>query len=200
VDSRLTFEGVTRDIEGYYGVRSSTIQKIGVFVIAWGMFESELELTVLALTEEILNSDKRPSTDTKQVSDLIMKIREKSVQFEEAICSISIAMCDAADGLLMIRNAIHHGWLIPSKLEGAGFINNPKWLNVTRKRDTTEVFLTDQLLEQFVEAVAIIRECSMRLRHFVGGFENYPAEYVTELSAIVDRAKTIASVDRSPLI
>lgn len=192
--NKLTFAEVLRNIEGYYGVSSSTLQKIGVFVIAWGMFESELELTVLTVAEEEMSKDKRPSTDAKPVSDLIKSIREKSVQLEESICNISKVMCDAADDLLVLRNAINHGWIVPSKSGGIGFINNPKWLNVKRKRETTtEVCLTNQLLEESIEAVAILRECSMRLRHFIGGLEGYPVEYVTGITSEVDRARSIAS-------
>ena len=189
---RLQYKEVLRDINGYYGVHSSTIQKIGVFIVVWGMFESELEFTVLAVTGEHLKNDARPSTDAKQVSDLIKCIREKSMQLEESVRNISVAMCDAADSLLKLRNAISHGFLVPSKRMGIGFINNPKWLNVKRKRDTTDIFLSEQMLGKSIEAAAIIRECSMRLRHFSGDI-GYSAEYITELASEVDRAKYIAN-------
>ena len=193
MESRLTFAEVLRNIKGYYGVRSSSLQKIGVFTIVWGMFESELELTVLTVAKEEMSKDKRPSTDAKHIDDLIKSLREKSAQLEKSICNVSKVMCDAAGDLLVLRNAISHGWIVPSKSGGIGFINNPKWLNVKRKRDTTEVCLTDQLLEEVIEAVSILRECSMRLRQFVGGLEGYPAKYVTELASEVDRARRIAS-------
>ncbi len=202
MQSKLQFEEVLRDINGYYGVRSSTLQKIGVFIIVWGMFESELELTVLAVTGEELKNNARPSTDAKHVSDLIKCIREKSTRFEEPVRNISIAMCDTADSLLNLRNAISHGFLIPSKRLGIGFINNPKWLNVKRKRDTTDVFLTEQVLEKSIEAAAIIRECSMRLQLFAGRLEGDPdlSKYVTELFSEVDRAKHIASKFKIPTV
>lgn len=198
MQNKLQFEDVLRDINGYYGVRSSTLQKIGIFIIVWGMFESELELTVLTITGEELKNDAKPFTDTTPVSGLIKCIREKSVGFEETVCKITIAMCDAADSLLVLRNAISHGWLVPSKRLGIGFINNPKWLNVKRKRDTTDVFLTEQMLEKSIEAAAIIRECSMRLRHFSEGL-GYSAEHITELAAEVDRARYIASASHSKI-
>ncbi len=194
MESRLTFAEVLRNIKGYYGVRPSTLQKIGVFTIVWGMFESGLELTVLAVAKEEMNKDKRPSTDANKVSDLIKRLREKSIQLEKSVCNISKIMCDAVDDLLVLRNAIDHGWIVPGKpKKGIEFINNPRWLNVERRRGTTEVHLTDQLLEKSIEAVAILHECSMRLQLFAGGL-GYSAEWVTELASEVDRARYIASL------
>ena len=194
MESRFTFTEVSQNIEEYYGVCPSMLQKIGVFTIVWGMFESGLELTVLAVAKEEMDKDKRPSTDANNVTNLIKLLREKSIQLEETVCNVSKIMCDAVDDLLVLRNAIDHGRIVPGKPKrGIGFINNPTWLNVERKRGITEVHLTDQLLEKSIEAVAILHECSVRLQLFAGGL-GYSAEWVVELASEVDRARYISSV------
>lgn len=138
-------------LENYFGFTPAVLQRVGAFVVFWGIFESYLELATLALMGEKLEKDQRPRTDCLQATQLIAQFRSSSDKYIPEVIEAVRKVSETADDLLVFRNAIMHGRAIPPPAGGPKFINNAAWFGEKRKRPVSEAHINERLLDMAIE-------------------------------------------------
>jgi len=58
---------------------------------------------------------------------------------------------DAIDNILMLRNTIAHGHVLPAGV-GGGLLNNPRWHGEERKKETQDLHLSEQTMSLILNA------------------------------------------------
>ena len=184
-----TTEVVINKLEGNFGLTRGMQHRIGLLVIAWGMYECNLELLLWAIKGENPAGIK-PSTDAKPVSDWINRLRNDSKALHERLANGAAIICDCADDLLTFRNAIVHGWLVPVEVGGPLFLNNPRWFS-DRKRPSTEAHISDQLLDMGIECADILLEGVARISASIADQINFESHFPL---AILDKLRHAQSM------
>lgn len=142
--------------ENYFGLTPAILQRLGTFVVAWGLFESQLELATLVLLKRKMEKGLRPVTDCLQASELISRFRQAAISFHPEFAAICEALANAAEDLLVYRNAITHGRVLPPPAGGPLFINNAAWFSEKRKRSVTEAHISERLLDLAIESAGTL--------------------------------------------
>jgi hypothetical protein len=140
----------------YFGLSPQVLQRLGCFVVAWGLFESHLELATLVLLGEKIIKNQRLATDCLPASELISCFRKGSKSCVPELIELCDELANAADDLLVFRNAITHGRLLPPPAGGPKFVNNASWFGEKRKRQITEASLDNQQLDIAIECANTI--------------------------------------------
>lgn len=140
----------------YFGLTPELLQRLGAFVVAWGLFENQLELMVLMAMGEKIEKDQRPVTDCLQPSDLLSRFRNEAQKYLPETMNAAGILVDAAEDVLVFRNAITHGRALPPPYGGPMFINNGAWFGEKRKRLATEAHISDRLLDMALECAGIL--------------------------------------------
>lgn len=142
--------------ESHFGLTQEILHRLGGFIVAWGLFENQLEpMTLVALGEKI-QKGRRPVTDCLQPSDLLMRFRKGVQIFLPETIDAAEILADTAEDLLVFRNAITHGRALPPPAGGPKFLNNAAWLGEGRKRPPTEAHISDHLLDMAIECAGIL--------------------------------------------
>ena len=129
-------------------------QRIGAFVVCWGLYEAHLEGALWALTGEEVKGN-RPSTDKMPVSEWFEVLGKGSEHLSAAANEVLALAAEAADNLLGYRNSLVHGVLIP--FPGAvSFLRNPRWNGEERKRESGDAHVDENLLDMAIEASWIL--------------------------------------------
>lgn len=155
-------ERVFAKLDGNFGLTPSMQRCVGVLVVAWGIFECNLEPVIWALSGENPSGTK-PTTDAKPVSDWINRFREITTKLHPRIAEVGAQTSDAADDLQVFRNAIVHGWIIPPEVGGPAFVSNPTCFREKRKRATTDAHISDITLTMAIECADILTESIVRI-------------------------------------
>jgi len=142
--------------ESYFGFTPEVLQRIGAFIVAWGLFESQLEFMTLMAMGEKIKKEQRPVTDCLQPSDLLSRFRKAAQNFLPDTRTAAEILVDTAEDLLVFRNAIIHGRALPPPAGGPMFINNRAWFGEKRKRPETEAQISDDLLDMALECANIL--------------------------------------------
>jgi hypothetical protein len=136
------------------GVPVEVQQKIGVFAIAWGLFESHLERAVWGLKNEEVEG-KRPSTDKTFAHNWIEVLGEGSETIGVKGNEVLSLSAQAAKDLMSYRHSLFHGYLVP--LGGtAVFIRNPQWEGEVRKRETADAQIDENIIDLAIDAAWVL--------------------------------------------
>jgi hypothetical protein len=95
-------------------------------------------------------------TDCLQPSDLLARFRKASEKFLPETAEAAKILADAAEDLLVFRNAITHGRVLPPPAGGPSFKNNAAWFGESRKRPSTEAHISDRLLDMALESASTL--------------------------------------------
>lgn len=179
--------------ESYFGLTPGILQRLGGFIVAWGLFENQLEpLTLVAMGERIQKGH-RPVTDCLQPSDLIARFRIASGRFMPEIAEVANVLADTAEDLLIFRNAITHGRVLPPPAGGPTFLNNAAWFGESRKRPSTEVHISDRLLDIALECAGVLTIHGMSIQMAMLESEENQRALAKEVKTSLERARSIAN-------
>lgn len=142
--------------EKHFDLTAPILQRIGTFAVAWGMFETQLELATLVLLGERLEVGHRPSTDSLQASDLISRFSRAGAAFGPVFAKACDELASAAADLLIFRNTIMHGMAIPPPAGGPKFANNTAWFGEKRKRPFAEAQISERLLDIAIQCTTTL--------------------------------------------
>ncbi|WP_313172601.1 hypothetical protein [Massilia oculi] len=143
-------------LEAFFGITPEIQQQIGTFVIVWAMFESDIELLIWMATGEE-PAGRRPSTDAKQISELINKLRKWARESATwPLRPTLVAICEAADNLAAYRNAIIHG----RPLEGPKFVSNGSFFGELRKRPVATAHISPDLMGMAIDSAEILHRAT----------------------------------------
>lgn len=154
---KTSVDFVLRKLEGNFALTQSMRERIGVLVVTWGIFECNLEPVLWQITGET-PTEVRPTTDGQPVSEWLRRFRASCGTLNNKLAQAGSQVCDTAEDLLVFRNAVIHGWIIPPAVGGPAFINNPRWFREKRKREPTDAHISDRTLEMAIEAVDVLTE------------------------------------------
>lgn len=141
-----------------------------MFVVAWGLFETNLEPTLWALRDENVK-DVQPSTEKQSMSDWIKGMKSSAPKLQsKSAQEVFIKAADAAENLLEYRNAIIHGWLIGLGSPTA-FIRNPSWNGERRSRKTSTAHVDENLLNMAIDSAWVLYAVSFKARGADGASE-----------------------------
>lgn len=138
------------------GVALPMQQRIGAFVIYWGLYEAHLEGAIWKLTAEDV-SGVRPSTDKKPVSDWFEVLARGSDDLSVDANRILEVAAQASENLLAYRNSLIHGTLLsfPGS-NSVTFLRNPRWSGEVRKREAGDAHVDENLLDMAIEAAWVL--------------------------------------------
>ena len=137
-----------------WGFDSEITERMGAFFVLWALFETNLETTIWALTNENV-SGQRPSTDMTPVSKWIEILGHGTDRFSPEIRDSLKMGARAAQDLLEYRNSIAHGWAIPMET-GPMFLRNPSWNGEIRKRPVGDAHLNNDLLDMAIDCAWVL--------------------------------------------
>lgn len=132
------------------GVSIETQQKIGVFAVTWGMFESHLERAVWVLQNEQVEGV-RPSTDKNSAHKWIEILEKGSNELTSKANEVLKIAATAAKDLMSYRHSLFHGYLVPLG-DTAMFIRNPSWHGEVRNRECGDAHLDDNIIDLAIDA------------------------------------------------
>lgn len=145
---------VSRRLEAFFGITPEIQRQIGTFVITWGMFECDIETLIWLATSEEPHG-KRPSTDAKQISQLINELRSwAKASASTSLRAPLVAICEGADNLLAYRNAVIHGRL----MEGPRFVSNDSLVGELRRRAKATAHISPELLDMAIDTADILHQ------------------------------------------
>lgn len=150
----VALTAITRIAE--LGVSLPMQQRIGAFVVCWGLYETRLEGVIWKLTGEEV-AGVRPSTDKGPASgwfDVLAKGSDTLTTEANEVLSIA---AKASANLLAYRNSLIHGTLL--SFPGANsvtFLRNPRWSGEVRKRESGDAHVDENLLDMAIEAAWIL--------------------------------------------
>lgn len=88
------------------------------------------------------------STDKAPISELLKRLRKASDALPERdLADMLSVTAETAAHLFEIRHTIVHGRPMLSAEGGSALIRNPSWVGEARRRPTTSVILTDEILD-----------------------------------------------------
>lgn len=137
-----------------WGFPPEVQQRIGALSIVWGVFETNLEITLWALNNEQV-AGVRPSTDKMSINQLIEALAKGSAKLNTEAQDVLRLASSAAKDLMEYRHAIVHGWVIPSQIMPT-FIRNPRWNGETRKRPASDAHVDENLLDMAIDVAWIL--------------------------------------------
>lgn len=125
-------------------------QRLGAFILIWGLFESRLEICLWALRGDQV-SGARPWTDRTSVArwldELATERQHIPADCRQVLSHASSAGKDLAD----YRHAIVHGWMFPMG-DMPTFIRNPRLFGEVRQRPTHDAHVSENLLDMAIDS------------------------------------------------
>lgn len=168
------------------GVPVEIQQKIGVFAVAWGMFESHLERAVWVLQNEQVEGN-RPSTDKTSAHKWIEILESGSNEISAKANDVLNIAAHAAKDLMSYRHSLFHGYLVP--LAGtAMFIRNPRWNGEVRNREAGDAHIDENIIDLAIDAAWVLFSIVISVTKLDGSHEN-----VTNIEAFESEARRIKS-------
>lgn len=139
-----------------FGLNVICQQKIGAFIALMATFERLIELAAWAVLETGEIAGTRPFTDKVGLSEIIRSIRGRSKGNIGSLGKAIDLTCDAAEGISAYRNAIAHGWLMPSSEGQPYFLSNTSWHGEKRGRAPQDAHVSENLLDLAVDSAYVI--------------------------------------------
>jgi hypothetical protein len=172
-----------------WGIEHDTQQRLGVFILLWSLFETELEKALWALAHEDVDG-KKPSTDGPPASEWIKRVKETpSVLSEKSHAILNSAMA-AAEDLMDYRHSILHGALVPFSTSAVS-IRNASWYGERRKRPASEAHMDAHLLDMAITVAWTLCHVAVDTRAACNNKEE--EGNLLALERQVNRAKSYAS-------
>lgn len=144
-----TVQGLLDHLAGW-GFPVEVQQRLGAFVIIWGIVETSLESAVWALKKETVNN-RRPSTDKTSVSAWFEEFKPLAKALDPRLDPISDLAVNAAVQVMNYRHAVAHGWLLPDATAPT-FYRNPNWNGELRNRPKGVARVTESELSLAIDA------------------------------------------------
>ena len=144
------------------GVSAIAQQKIGTFVVAFGLFEAHLEPAIWALKRESVQGV-RPSTDGPPSSQLVTTVGNGREDLSPGANVVLARASEAAHKLMHYRHSLLHGYLVP--LGGtAMFMRNPRWSGEERRRPFGDASIEDYVLDMAIDIAWVLVRIITALR------------------------------------
>ncbi len=140
---------VLAHLEGW-GFPTEVQRRLGVLIVVWGVFETNLEVALWALRGEQVEGV-RPSTDKTQLSAWIKELGGPWPNLPDEAQAVLETAARTADDLMQYRHSVLHGWMLPSPTMPT-FIRNPRWHGEDRKRPSHDAHIDENLLDMAVAA------------------------------------------------
>ncbi|URQ89996.1 hypothetical protein [Pseudoalteromonas sp. SCSIO 43101] len=131
------------------GISIEVQQKIGVFAVTWGLFESHLERAVWVLRNEQVEGT-RPSTDKTSAHKWIEVLESGRNDLTPKANYVLKTAALAAKDLMSYRHSLFHGYLVPG--DTAMFIRNPSWHGEVRNRECGDAYIDDNMIDLAIDA------------------------------------------------
>jgi hypothetical protein len=135
----------SRKLDGYFGVTPEIQQRVGAFILIWGMFEVASEPLIWLLRNENPVGEKA-ITDGKPISEWLKILDEASFSHGGYVRDAVKLICGTATDLLVYRNAIIHGRLSASS-NGPFLISNNPWIGEKKKKPVRLAVITKTELD-----------------------------------------------------
>lgn len=136
------------------GIPIEIQQKIGVFAVAWGMFESHLERAVWAIEKEEVEGN-RPSTDKTSAHKWVGILASGSNELSDKANEVLGIAAIAARDLMNYRHSLFHGYLVPLG-DTAMFIRNPRWNGEVRNREAGDAQIDENIIDLAIDAAWVL--------------------------------------------
>lgn len=147
---------------GRIGVSLAIQQRIGAFVVIWGIFESNLENVLWLLKEEKVEGVK-PTTEGKPAGLLMDELGLLNGILSDEAHGIISEACLAAKELADYRHAIMHG-TVTSFAGSVSFIRNPLWHGGKRTKPTHDAHIDENLLDMAIDCAGILSHLVISIR------------------------------------
>jgi hypothetical protein len=168
------------------GIPIEIQHKIGVFAVAWGLFESNLERAVWVLQKEQVKGN-RPSTDKTSAHKWIEILESGSSELSDKANEVLKISAHAAKDLMSYRHSLFHGYLVP--LGGtAMFIRNPRWHGEVRNREAGDAHIDENIIDLAIDAAWVLFSVVMSVTKVDGDFSN-----ISNIEAFESEARRIKS-------
>ena len=168
------------------GISIETQQKIGVFAVTWGMFESNLERAVWVLQNENVEGV-RPSTDKSSVHKWIQILERGSNDLTVKANEVLKIAATAAKDLMSYRHSLFHGYLVPLG-DTAMFIRNPSWNGEVRNKEFGDAHIEENIIDLAIDASWILFNIIIFITKL-----NEECSSITEIECFEKEAKRIRS-------
>ncbi len=156
------------------GLGPDRLASIGAFIVAYGLFETNLERALWALAETDV-SGVRPFTETMTVGGWFGRLAEGSEKLSpEANAVLSLAARVGKD-LADYRNSLVHGSLVAFGEGSAFFIRNPAWHGEVRKKPQGDANIDEPMLELAIAATWTLCSVVALAQKVIGQPENEQA-------------------------
>ena len=161
------------------------LMKLATFQVQWTIFETMLEPTLWAMNDEDPKGV-HPSTDGKQVSELINRFAKSADKFPVELRDLIVLTSRTASLLLRYRNGISHGFVLPAEVGGPGFLSNPQWHGEKRKRPHSDALVVEWSLDLALYAILAISEVRLIVEKVA---KSAPIPNADELKRLMDRGR-----------
>nr|WP_315249237.1 hypothetical protein [uncultured Duganella sp.] len=136
----------SRKLEGYFGVTAAIQQRVGAFILVWGMFEVGCEPLIWLLRKENPVCEKS-ITEGQPISTWLKLLAEAGTKYSGYIDQSIRLICDAATDLLVYRNAIIHGRLSAGGPAGPHLASNTPWIGEKKRKPSRRAMITESELD-----------------------------------------------------
>lgn len=145
----LGFEEIVDLMGQTVGLTAPLQHRIGVVVVLSSMIEHRVERLLLTLRGEDIKG-RRPSTDCMQITDLLREITSEAKGLPGDCAAVIDELCVVLGEFFGYRNAIVHGFPLPSGGGAATITSNANWHGETRKRPVNQAHVDARLLEMMI--------------------------------------------------
>lgn len=175
------------------GVSVECQRLLGALVAYVAQFERLIELGNWAVLEVREVAGVRPETDKGTVSDIIQGIQLRKKARDGSLGQAIDLTCQVATDLLAYRNAIAHGWLMPSGGGRPYFASNVAFHSERRRRSRQDAHITEELLEKAVDSAFCICFSARRIFLACSGPNPFDMDAMADFIAPLERAASQAA-------
>lgn len=147
----LAYEPLLSQFRDKYGYGPQALEQIGALILGCALFENQLELMSWYL-DGVPQKGARPKTDELSATAKV----DHFALIAETVCPEAMSSIGefktAAKRILIFRNAIAHGYPLPTALGGTT-IANRRWVGEVRKRARNRATIASSTLELALAAL-----------------------------------------------
>jgi hypothetical protein len=171
------------------GLTPTMLMKIGAFVVTYGLFETNLERALWALTGEDVNGV-RPFTEKLSAAKWIERLGEGHAEFSPACNQVLHTASLAAADLSAYRNSLIHGHLLA--IGGVpSFLSNPAWHGEVRNKSHGDAYIKEPTIDMMIFAAAVLHRVSRHAVKAVASPEH--RDLIEKAKDDVQRARSYAN-------
>jgi len=174
------------------GLTPECQRMLGALIVYAGTFERLIELAAWAVLEVPEVAGTRPKTDKGQISEIIRSIERRTKARSGNLGTAIDLTCAAATDLLAYRNAIAHGWLMPSNEGRPYFLSNVSFHSEIRGRPRQDAHISQPLLEMAVDSAFSLCFAARRIHLCCSGHDAFNADAMSDFVKPLQRAASQA--------